>query len=237
MKNKKWSEQTENQSQESSSLIIHHPSLITQRCNKTLHVLDTTILCKYRVMTLRIPSKTRVFYTMLVQRPVIVFVWKPSFSTQSPAPMITQGMPLMPEHNRRSFPRIQPHSKLLIWIDSKEQQRSSLLLDICGFYLIVVRSQLHLPGSYWNQMNRLYIIGVVLFAMMIRSTSAVVMFASTGSIQQEGNAMADIARAIPGLTTLSGMVWYTLRAYSMPNLWSLISMMWFDTMRYMRWYY
>ena len=173
---------------------------------------------------------------MLVQHPVIVFVWKPSFSTQSPAPMITQGMPLMPEHNRRSFPRIQPHSKLLIWIDSKEQQRSSLLLDICGFYLIVVRSQLHLPGSYWNQMNRLYIIGVVLFAMMIRSTSAVVMFASTGSIQQEGNAMADIARAIPGLTTLSGMVWYTLRACSMPNLWSLISMMWHDTMRYMRWH-
>ena len=28
---------------------------------------------------------------------------------------------------------------------------------------------------------------------------------SIASIQQEGNAMADIARAIPGLTTLAGM--------------------------------
>ena len=32
-------------------------------------------------------------------------------------------------------------------------------------------------------------------------------------IQQEGNAMADIATAIPGLTTLSGMDRYVLRAY------------------------
>ena len=150
---------------------------------------------------------------------------------QTPAPMITQGVPSVPELNRRSFPRIQLHSKLLIWVDSKEQQRSNLFFDICGFYLTVVRSQLYPAGSYWNQMNRLYIIGVVLFAMMIRTTSAVVMFASTGSIQQEGNAMADIARAIPGLTTLSGMDRYVLRAYSMLNVWSLISMMWCDSMR------
>ena len=158
---------------------------------------------------------------------------------QTPAPMITQGVPSVPELNRRSFPRIQLHSKLLIWVDSKEQQRSNLFFDICGFYLTVVRSQLYPAGSYWNQMNRLYIIGVVLFAMMIRTTSAVVMFASTGSIQQEGNAMADIARAIPGLTTLSGMDWYTLRAYIcwMYDL-SLLScdVMRLDATRYMRWY-
>ena len=148
---------------------------------------------------------------------------------QTPAPMITQGVPSVPELNRRSFPRIQLHSKLLIWVDSKEQQRSNLFFDICGFYLTVVRSQLYPAGSYWNQMNRLYIIGVVLFAMMIRTTSAVVMFASTGSIQQEGNAMADIARAIPGLTTLSGMDWYVLRAYV---CWMYdLSFLWCDAIR------
>ena len=37
---------------------------------------------------------------------------------------------------------------------------------------------------------------------------------SIASIQQEGNAMADIARAIPGLTTLSGMDRYILRVKS-----------------------
>ena len=51
----------------------------------------------------------------------------------------------------------------------------------------------------------LFLFEVVLSLMVATSTSTMIMVASTGSIQQEGNAMADIARAIPGLTTLSGM--------------------------------
>ena len=53
--------------------------------------------------------------------------------------------------------------------------------------------------------NLCFLYGIVLFAMMTTSTSTVIMLASTSSIQQEGNAMADIARAIPRLTALSGM--------------------------------
>ena len=53
--------------------------------------------------------------------------------------------------------------------------------------------------------NPLFVYGVVLLVMMTTSASTVIMVASVASIQQEGNAMADIARAIPGLTTLSGM--------------------------------
>ena len=41
--------------------------------------------------------------------------------------------------------------------------------------------------------------------MMTKSASTVMTFASVDSIQKEGNAMADLARAIPRLTTLSGM--------------------------------
>lgn len=33
-------------------------------------------------------------------------------------------------------------------------------------------------------------------------------FAAVASLQQEGNAMADIARAMPGLTTLTGIVYH-----------------------------
>ena len=54
-------------------------------------------------------------------------------------------------------------------------------------------------------MHPLLLLGVVLLGMMTTRASTAIMFASTGSIQLEGNAMADIARAIPGLTTLSGM--------------------------------
>ena len=54
-------------------------------------------------------------------------------------------------------------------------------------------------------MHPLFLFGIVLFAMMTTSTGTVIMLASTSSIQQEGNAMADIARAIPKLTALSGM--------------------------------
>ena len=53
--------------------------------------------------------------------------------------------------------------------------------------------------------NPLFLYGVVLLGMMTISASTVIMVASVASIQSEGNAMADIARAIPGLTTLSGM--------------------------------
>ena len=70
----------------------------------------------------------------------------------------------------------------------------------------------HLSAAYCISMvaigimiNLLFFFGVVLVIMMTTSTSTVILFASAGSIQQEGNAMADIARAIPGLTTLSGM--------------------------------
>ena len=54
-------------------------------------------------------------------------------------------------------------------------------------------------------MHPLFLLGVVLLGMMITRASTAILFASTGSIQLEGNAIADIARAIPGLTTLSGM--------------------------------
>ena len=54
-------------------------------------------------------------------------------------------------------------------------------------------------------LRRLFLLGIVLFAMMTTSTSTEIMFASAGSIQQEGNAMADIARAIPKLMTPLGM--------------------------------
>ena len=53
--------------------------------------------------------------------------------------------------------------------------------------------------------NPLFLYGVVLLGVMTISASTVIMVASVASIQSEGNAMADIARAIPGLTTLSGM--------------------------------
>ena len=50
----------------------------------------------------------------------------------------------------------------------------------------------------------LFLYGVVLLGMMTTSASTVIMVASVASVQSEGNAIADIARAIPGLTTLSG---------------------------------
>ena len=53
--------------------------------------------------------------------------------------------------------------------------------------------------------NLLLFVGTALLVMTTKSASTVITFASVGSIQQEGNAMADLARAIPGLTTLSGM--------------------------------
>ena len=53
-------------------------------------------------------------------------------------------------------------------------------------------------------MDLLRFYGMVLLVTVTTSTSTMRMVASAGSIQQEGNAMADIARAIPGLTTLSG---------------------------------
>ena len=64
-------------------------------------------------------------------------------------------------------------------------------------------------------MHPLFLLGVVLLGMMTTRARTVIILASTGSVQQEGNAMADIARAIPGLTTLSGMDRYVLRAYCM----------------------
>ena len=67
-------------------------------------------------------------------------------------------------------------------------------------------------------MNLLFLFGVVLVIMMTTSTSTVILLASAGSIKQEGNAMADIARAIPGLTTLSGMDRWILFAYCMHDL-------------------
>ena len=54
-------------------------------------------------------------------------------------------------------------------------------------------------------MHSLFLFGVVLFAMMTTSTITAIMVASVSSIQQEGNAMADIARAIPKLMTPLGM--------------------------------
>ena len=54
-------------------------------------------------------------------------------------------------------------------------------------------------------MYPLFLFGTVLLVMMTTSTSTVIIVASVSSIQLEGNAMADIARAIPKLTTLSGM--------------------------------
>ena len=48
------------------------------------------------------------------------------------------------------------------------------------------------------------LIGVVHLVMMTTSTSVVESFASAVSIKQEGNAIADIVRAIPGQTRLSG---------------------------------
>ena len=53
-------------------------------------------------------------------------------------------------------------------------------------------------------MHPLFLFVIVLLIIVATSTSTVIMSASVSSIQQEGNAMADIARAIPGLTTLSG---------------------------------
>ena len=54
-------------------------------------------------------------------------------------------------------------------------------------------------------MHSLLLFEIVLFIIITKSTSTVTMVASVSSIQLEGNAMADIARAIPKLTTLSGM--------------------------------
>ena len=53
--------------------------------------------------------------------------------------------------------------------------------------------------------NPHFLCGVVLLGMMTTSISTLIKVTSVASIQQEGNAIADIARAIPGLTTLSGM--------------------------------
>ena len=53
--------------------------------------------------------------------------------------------------------------------------------------------------------NPLFLSGVALCVMMTTRASTLTMLASVSSIQQEENAMADIARAIPGLTKLSGM--------------------------------
>ena len=53
-------------------------------------------------------------------------------------------------------------------------------------------------------MHSLLLFEIVLFIIITKSTSTVTMVASVSSIQLEGNAMADIARAIPKLTTLSG---------------------------------
>ena len=64
-------------------------------------------------------------------------------------------------------------------------------------------------------MHPLFLLGVVLLGMMTTRASTVIILASTSSVQQEGNTMADIARAIPGLTTLPGMDRYVLRAYCM----------------------
>ena len=54
-------------------------------------------------------------------------------------------------------------------------------------------------------MNLLFLFGIVILVKMTTSTNPLIVVASVASIQLEGNAMADIARAIPGLTTLSGM--------------------------------
>ena len=54
-------------------------------------------------------------------------------------------------------------------------------------------------------LRRLFLLEIVLFAMMTTIASTEIMFASAGSIQQGGSAMADIARAIPKLTTPLGM--------------------------------
>ena len=54
-------------------------------------------------------------------------------------------------------------------------------------------------------MNLLFLLGVVILVKMTTSTTPLIVVASVASIQLEGNAMADIARAIPGLTTLIGM--------------------------------
>ena len=54
-------------------------------------------------------------------------------------------------------------------------------------------------------MHSLFLFGVVHFAMMTTSTSTATMFASSGSIEQDENAIAVIARAVPKLMTLSGM--------------------------------
>ena len=56
-----------------------------------------------------------------------------------------------------------------------------------------------------TMVHPLFLFGIVLLVMMTTSTSTVIIVASVSSIQQEGNTMADIARAIPKLTTLSGM--------------------------------
>ena len=48
--------------------------------------------------------------------------------------------------------------------------------------------------------NPHFLYGVVLLGMMTTCISTAIMVTSVASIQQEGNAIADIARAIPGLT-------------------------------------
>ena len=53
-------------------------------------------------------------------------------------------------------------------------------------------------------MHPLLLFVIILLVIVATSTSTVIISASVSPIQQEGNAMADIARAIPGLTTLSG---------------------------------
>ena len=53
-------------------------------------------------------------------------------------------------------------------------------------------------------MHPLFLSVIVLLVIVATSTSTLMMSASVSPIQQEGNAMADIARAIPKLTTLSG---------------------------------
>ena len=109
-----------------------------------------------------------------------------------------------------------PLPEALIGVDSKEPHRSgeqtfeAATWQTCHLaYVGIIQQEHRAYGitlvAICIMVNRLFFSGVALCVIMTTSASTLTMLASVSSIQQEGNAIADIARAIPKLTTLSGM--------------------------------
>ena len=84
-------------------------------------------------------------------------------------------------------------------------------------------------------MHPLFLCGVVVFAMITTSTSTVITLPSASSTRQERNATAVIARAMPKLTTLSG-IW--IDRFHAHIVWSIydFSFLWREKWCSMIWY-